>query len=227
MKNLLQIQGISKSYDNSKVKNEVLDEIDYTFYEGKFYTITGKSGSGKSTLLHILSGLCAPTKGEVIFLDKKIFSLKEEELSNLKLKYFGFIFQAFHLLPELCALENILLPVHLSNKKVDQEYLNQILIHLNIEDLKERYPFELSGGEQQRIAIARAMINKPSVIFADEPTGNLDEVNSSEVIQLLLDSQKKFNQTIILVTHDLSIAKKADIQLRMKNKKIHEIKSND
>lgn len=207
---ILNGKGLKKIYTMGDAKTIALNGIDITFKENTFYAITGKSGSGKSTLLHILSGMDKPTKGQVIFQDKNIGELNDKELSAVKRKKFGFIFQAYNLLPELCALENILLPAYLDDTTIDKEHFKKIVSALHLTKLVKKYPVQLSGGEQQRVAIARALINKPQIVFADEPTGNLDQHNSNEVVKLLAKTQMEFQQTIIMVTHDIDAAKKAD-----------------
>ena len=168
------------------------------------------SGSGKSTLLHLLGGVDIPTEGKVILDGVDIYSLKERELSILRRRKVGFIFQFYNLLPVLTAKENIEMPVLLDNKKMDKDYLEELLSILGLKDRQNHLPSQLSGGQQQRVSIGRALANKPSIIFADEPTGNLDTKNSKEIIELLRYSVKKYNQTLVIITHDLNIANIAD-----------------
>lgn len=210
MKYILAVENLKKTYQTGEVKTNALRGVDFRFAEDRFYAIVGKSGSGKSTLLHLLGGLDRPTEGRILFQGKDISKLRDMEISKIKREKFGFIFQSYNLLPELCALENILLPLYLSNQEADKKYLNQVMKSLGLEDKKRKYPSQLSGGEQQRVAIARAMINKPKIIFADEPTGNLDQSTGEEVADLLIETGRKFSQTIILVTHDTDLAKRAD-----------------
>lgn len=214
---LLNAENVKKVYQMGETKVYALNGIDLKIYENTFYSIIGKSGSGKSTLLHILSGMDRPTEGKVVFQGKDISSLKDKELSQMKRKEFGFVFQAYHLLPELCVLENVLLPVYLDQAEPDKKYLDKIMTCLGIKDKYRKFPSQLSGGEQQRVAIARALINKPKIIFADEPTGNLDQQNSDEFIDLLVDSSRTFHQTIVLVTHDMDIAQRADQVIYIKD----------
>ena len=177
---------------------------------GEFLAIVGESGSGKSTLLNLLGALDTPTSGKVIIDGKDIFSMKEEELTVFRRRNIGFIFQAFNLIPELTVEQNILFPILLDYQKPDQAYLEELLTVLNLQKRRKHLPGQLSGGQQQRVAIGRALITKPSLILADEPTGNLDTENSSEVIALLKDASRKYRQTIIMITHNQSIAQAAD-----------------
>ena len=172
--------------------------------------LLGKNGSGKSTLLHLIGGVDIPSSGEVIIDGKNIYKLKEKELSILRRRKLGFIFQFSNLIPVLTAQENIEMPVLLDNEKIDKKYMNELLRILGLEERKNNYPSQLSGGQQQRVSIGRALANKPSIILADEPTGNLDSKNSKEVLELLKYCAKKYNQTLILITHDINIAKSAD-----------------
>lgn len=210
MSKLLEVENLHKIYSAGEAKTHALRGINYTFFDHRFYAIVGKSGSGKSTLLHIISGMESPTEGSVSYRSVKINNMRDAEISKMKRQKFGFVFQAYHLLPELCVLENILLPADLNKQKADKAYVNEILKTLGLQDKIRKYPSQLSGGEQQRVAIARALINKPEVIFADEPTGNLDQQNGRAVIDLFVKLQKRFQQTIILVTHDKDVAACAD-----------------
>jgi putative ABC transport system ATP-binding protein len=207
---ILKIQGLKKIYGKEGNKVEALKEIDLSINKGEFVAIVGASGSGKSTLLHLLGGLDRPTEGKVIIDGEDIYSYKEERLAIFRRRKVGFIFQFFNLLPVLDVEENIALPALLDNDKVDKAYLSEIIKLLGLEDRKNHLPSELSGGQQQRVSIGRALLNKPSIILADEPTGNLDSKNSKEVIELLKFSAKKYNQTLILITHDVNIASSAD-----------------
>nr|WP_300005171.1 ABC transporter ATP-binding protein [Tissierella sp.] len=207
---ILEAVDIEKTYGKGKLKVEALKKSNLKLEEGVFYAIIGKSGSGKSTLLHILGGLDKPTNGKLFLEEESVFDLKDSELALLRRRRIGFIFQSFNLLDEHTVLENILMPIHLDGRGVDQEHLDEVISTLGIKDKINFYPDELSGGERQRVAIGRALISKPAIILADEPTGNLDENTGIEVLKLIKDLAKKFNQTIILVTHDLEIAKTAD-----------------
>lgn len=210
MNKLLEAVNLQKTYSSGEVQTHALRGIEFTFFSNRFYAVTGKSGSGKSTLLHLLSGMETPTKGEVLYRSQNLGIMKDAELSKLKRQKFGFVFQSYNLLPELCVLENIMLPADLGRQKPDKTYIRKILSAMGIQDKIRKYPSQLSGGEQQRTAIARALVNKPEIIFADEPTGNLDQQNGQAVIELLAKLRKHFQQTIILVTHDKDIAAYAD-----------------
>jgi putative ABC transport system ATP-binding protein len=207
---ILKVQGLIKSYGKEGNKVEALKGIDLSINKGEFVAIVGASGSGKSTLLHLLGGLDRPTAGKVIIDGEDIYGYKEERLAIFRRRKIGFIFQFFNLLPVLDVEENIALPALLDNDKIDKAYLAEIIKLLGLEDRKHHLPSELSGGQQQRVSIGRALLNKPSIILADEPTGNLDSKNSKEVIELLKYSAKKYNQTLILITHDVNIAASAD-----------------
>ncbi|MBE6069059.1 MAG: ABC transporter ATP-binding protein [Clostridium lundense] len=207
---ILKVQGLKKIYGKEGNKVEALKGVDLIINKGEFVAIVGASGSGKSTLLHLLGGLDRPTEGKVIIDGEDIYKYKEEKLAIFRRRKIGFIFQFFNLLPILDVEENIALPALLDNDKVDKKYLTEIIKLLGLEDRKNHLPSELSGGQQQRVSIGRALLNKPSIILADEPTGNLDSSNSKEVIELLKYSAKKYNQTLILITHDVNIASSAD-----------------
>ena len=209
MKIVLEAVNLGKLYYTGQVKTCALKGVTYKFYENKFYAIVGKSGSGKSTLLHLLGGMDRPTEGKVLYRSQNISELSDSELSMIKRRKFGFVFQAYNLLPELCVMENILLPADLDKQKPETAYVKEILHTLGLMDKIRKYPSQLSGGEQQRVAIARAIINRPEIIFADEPTGNLDQYNGKKVIELLGKLYVRFHQTIILVTHDKEISKHA------------------
>lgn len=207
---IVKIQGLKKIYGKEGNKVEALRGIDLSINRGEFIAVVGASGSGKSTLLHLLGGLDRPSEGKVFIDGEDIYSYKEEKLAIFRRRKIGFVFQFFNLLPVLDVEENIALPALLDNDKVDKAYLAEIIKLLGLEDRKHHLPSELSGGQQQRVSIGRALLNKPSIILADEPTGNLDSSNSKEVIELLKFSAKKYNQTLILITHDINIASSAD-----------------
>lgn len=207
---LIEVKNLCKVYGSGEAKVEALKDINLKIEQGEFVAIVGPSGSGKSTLLHLLGGVDKPTSGEVIIKGESIYKLKEKELSILRRRKIGFVFQFFNLIPVLTAEENIEMPVLLDGKKIDREYMNDLLKLLGLENRRKHHPSELSGGQQQRVSIGRALANKPSVILADEPTGNLDSKNSKEILELLKYSAKKYNQTLILITHDINIAKSAD-----------------
>lgn len=207
---MLKTSGLAKTYGMNETAVKALKPTDLEIKEGEFLAIVGPSGSGKSTLLHLLAGLDKPSAGKVFINEQDIYELSENELSRYRRQNIGFIFQAFNLIPILSAEENIKLPVLMDGKKVDEGYIDELMDVLNIKERRKHLPGELSGGQQQRVSIARALANKPSIIFADEPTGNLDSKNSKEVLQLLKSTIEKYNQTLIMITHDGSIAQMAD-----------------
>lgn len=207
---ILRVENLTKKY--GKKNNEVvaLNNVNLSINKGEFVAIVGPSGSGKSTLLHLLGGVDNPSAGKVYIDSVDMYALKEKELSILRRRKVGFVFQSYNLIPVLTAEENILMPILLDHTREDKVYMGELLKILGLEDRKNHLPSELSGGQQQRVSIGRALANKPSIILADEPTGNLDSKNSREIIELLKYSVKKYNQTLILITHDLNIAKMAD-----------------
>lgn len=207
---MVKTSGLAKTYGMNETAVKALKPTDLEIKEGEFVAIVGPSGSGKSTLLHLLAGLDKPSAGKVFINEQDIYELSENELSRYRRQNIGFIFQAFNLIPILSAEENIKLPVLMDGKKVDEGYIDEIMDVLDIKERRKHLPGELSGGQQQRVSIARALANKPSIIFADEPTGNLDSKNSKEVLQLLKSTIEKYNQTLIMITHDGSIAQMAD-----------------
>jgi len=207
---MLKTSGLAKTYGMNETAVKALKPTDLEIKEGEFVAIVGPSGSGKSTLLHLLAGLDKPSAGKVFINEQDIYELSENELSRYRRQNIGFIFQAFNLISILSAEENIKLPVLMDGKKVDEGYIDELMDVLDIKERRKHLPGELSGGQQQRVSIARALANKPSIIFADEPTGNLDSKNSKEVLQLLKSTIEKYNQTLIMITHDGSIAQMAD-----------------
>ena len=207
---LIEVKNLSKLYGSGEAEITALKNINLNIEQGEFVAIVGPSGSGKSTLLHLLGGVDKPSSGEVIIKVESIYKLKEKELAILRRRKLGFVFQFFNLIPVLTAEENIEMPVLLDNGKIDKNYMNELLKLLGLEERRNHHPSELSGGQQQRVSIGRALANKPSIILADEPTGNLDSKNSKEVLELLKYCAKKYNQTLILITHDINIAKSAD-----------------
>ncbi|MTK13946.1 ABC transporter ATP-binding protein [Clostridium sp. OS1-26] len=207
---ILKVENLNKTYGKGENIVEALKDINLSVNKGEFVAIVGASGSGKSTLLHLLGGLDRPTKGKVIIDGESIYNYKEEKLAIFRRRKIGFIFQFFNLIPVLDVEENIALPALLDNDKVDKSYLEEIIEILGLKERKNHLPSELSGGQQQRVSIGRALLNKPSIILADEPTGNLDSKNSKEVIELLKFTARKYNQTLILITHDINIATMAD-----------------
>lgn len=207
---ILKVEDLKKIYGLGNNKVEALKGINLSINKGEFVAIVGASGSGKSTLLHLLGGLDRPTSGKVIIDGESIYDYKEEKLAIFRRRKIGFVFQFFNLIPVLDVEENIALPTLLDNDKIDKAYLNEIIDLLGLKERRTHLPSELSGGQQQRVSIGRALLNKPSIILADEPTGNLDSKNSKEVIELLKYSAKKYSQTLILITHDINIASMAD-----------------
>lgn len=207
---ILKIEKLSKVYGKGDAEVIALNDISFEVEEGEFIAVTGPSGSGKSTLLHTIAGLEKPSSGTVYFYDKDIYKMNKKDLTILRRQKIGIIYQFYNLIPTLTVEENILLPIELDRKKVDKEKLENILKFLNLENRKKHLPNELSGGQQQKVAIGRALMINPTIILADEPTGNLDTKSSSEIIQLLQKANKEYKQTIIMITHNLEIAKLAD-----------------
>ncbi|WP_150844045.1 MULTISPECIES: ATP-binding cassette domain-containing protein [unclassified Clostridium] len=207
---LLRTEGLRKEYGSKDSKVVALKPTNLIINKGEFTAIVGPSGSGKSTLLHLLAALDRPSSGHVYVNDKDIYTMNENDLSAFRRRNIGFIFQAFNLIPILSVEENIKLPLLMDGKKVDDGHIKEIMKALDIESRANHLPGEISGGQQQRTSIARALANKPEIIFADEPTGNLDSKNSNEVLDLLTSSIKRYNQTLVMITHDKDIAKRAD-----------------
>ncbi|KEI95779.1 peptide ABC transporter ATP-binding protein [Clostridium botulinum A2B7 92] len=207
---MLSINKLYRTYGSGETKVDAIKNINLTINQGEFVAIVGASGSGKSTLLHAMAGLDKPTGGNIIIDNQDIYALDIDSLAAFRRKRIGFVFQFFNLIPVLTLEENIQLPILLDHEKIDKDYLNELLDILDLRGRRDHLPSQLSGGQQQRAAIARALINKPSIIFADEPTGNLDKKNSKEVMDLLKLSCKKYKQTLVIVTHDLEIASESD-----------------
>ncbi|MBQ2964926.1 MAG: ABC transporter ATP-binding protein [Clostridia bacterium] len=208
--NIIECKDLTKEYLSGENVVKAVDNVTVGFEQGEFCAVTGPSGSGKSTLLHVLSSLENPTSGTVTYNGEVMSNYNDNQLSILRRRRFGFVFQAYNLVQELTGYENIVLPVMLDRKKVDEKYIKRVIDMLGIEDRLEHLPSALSGGQQQRIAIARALANKPSILFADEPTGNLDGKSGREVLSLLKYVGKEFGITLILVTHDLHVAEQAE-----------------
>ena len=206
---VLQVKDLKKYYGNKPNIIKALDGVSLTVEKGEFIAVVGPSGSGKSTLLHMIGGLDTPSSGNII-IEKQNLRGNNDDLTIFRRRHIGFIFQNYNLVPILNVYNNIVLPLHLDGRQVDQQFLDEVLTYLELEDKKDRMPNSLSGGQQQRVAIARALITKPSVILADEPTGNLDSETSKKVLQLLRETSKKYDQTIIMITHDLEMAKQSD-----------------
>ena len=207
---ILKVENLTKSYGSGEAKVDALKNVNLSIKKGEFVAIVGPSGSGKSTLLHLLGGVDRPTSGKVYINDVDIYNLKEKDLSIFRRRNVGLIYQFYNLIPVLTVKENILLPAELDNRKIDKEYLEDLLKTLDLKERENHLPSELSGGQQQRTSIGRALINRPSIVLADEPTGNLDSKNSKEIVELLKVSVKKYNQTLIMITHDTNIALQAD-----------------
>ncbi|MCU9814917.1 ABC transporter ATP-binding protein [Paraclostridium sp. AKS73] len=220
---IVDIINLSKTYGKGENKLEALKNINISVEKGKFITIIGPSGSGKSTLLNCIARLDSITSGEVILDGEDISKLSDDKLSKIRREEFGFIFQSFNLIPVINVYDNIVLPVSVDGKKEDKDYINTLIKKLGISSQINKFPNELSGGQQQRVAIARALANKPSIIFADEPTGNLDSKTSKEVMDMLCMSVKEFNQTLVMITHDEKIAKMADIVVTIGDGKVKSI----
>jgi len=216
---ILQAENIIKQYRQYDVTVTAVDRCDLRVENGEFVAIIGASGSGKSTLLHICAGLDRPNNGRVLIRGTNLFSMTPDELGRFRGQYTGFVFQKHNLIPQFTALENIMIPTIMCNKEEFrfEEHLKRLVDTLQLGDRLHHLPSELSGGQQQRVAIARAMINRPEVLFADEPTGNLDRANADEVLSLLLKTREALGQTIIMVTHDMEIAAKADRIYKMDN----------
>ncbi|ATO37179.1 peptide ABC transporter ATP-binding protein [Geobacillus thermodenitrificans] len=207
---LLRVERLYKAYGTGENKVEALKYVNLSVEKGEFVVIVGASGSGKSTLLHLIGGLDRPTSGNVFIDGENIYDYNEEKLAIFRRRKIGFIFQFFNLIPVLTVEENISLPALIDHDKVDKAYLNELIDILGLSNRRNHLPSELSGGQQQRVAIGRALLNKPSIILADEPTGNLDSKHSKDIIELLKFTAKKYNQTILLITHDIQIAEMAD-----------------
>ena len=208
--NLLEVNNICKTYGSGETAVHALKKVSFSVPKGEYVAIVGESGSGKSTLLNMIGALDTPTSGKVVIGVKEIFSMNDNRLTVFRRRNIGFIFQAFNLIPELTVEQNIIFPVLLDYQKPDRKYLEELLTVLNLKERRNHLPSQLSGGQQQRVASGRALITRPSLILADEPTGNLDTQNSSEVIALLKEASRKYEQTIIMITHNRSIAQSAD-----------------
>ena len=218
--NILKTSNLKKYYGNGENLVKAIDNDNIDIKEGEFVAIVGKSGSGKSTLLHMMGGLDNPTEGKVYINDKDIFSLKEEKLAIFRRRNIGFIFQNFNLIPSLNVWENITLPVGLDGKEINKTFVTDIINSLGLESKVDALPNTLSGGQQQRVAIARALVARPAIILADEPTGNLDSKTSDEVMSLLKTMIKKYNQTLVMITHDETIAQMADRVIYIEDGKV-------
>ena len=212
---LLEVRDLSKTYGSGEAAVQALKRVSFTVPQGEFVAVVGESGSGKSTLLNMIGGLDTPTAGQVLIDGKDIFAMKELRLTVFRRRNIGFIFQSFNLIPELTVEQNIIFPVLLDYQKPDRRYLEELLAVLGLRERRHHLPSQLSGGQQQRVAIGRALITRPALILADEPTGNLDTRNTSEVITLLKDASRRYEQTIVMITHSQNIAQTADRILRV------------
>ena len=208
--NLLEMSKICKTYGSGEAAVRALKNVSFSVPKGEYVAIVGESGSGKSTLLNMIGALDTPTSGKVLIDGKDTFAMREKNLTIFRRRNIGFIFQAFNLIPELTVEQNIIFPLLLDYQKPDRNYLEELLTVLNLQERRNHLPSQLSGGQQQRVAIGRALITRPSLILADEPTGNLDTQNSNEVIALLREASHKYEQTIIMITHNRMIAQTAD-----------------
>lgn len=217
---ILKSENIVKVYGSGETAVNALNNVSLEVKKGEFVAIVGQSGSGKSTLLHILGAMDSPTSGSLTVDGEDVFALKGEALAEYRRRKVGFVFQFFNLLPVMTAKENIIVPLSLDGRTPDNDYLNEIAETMGISDRLNHYPHQLSGGQQQRVAIARALITKPSIILADEPTGNLDSASGKEILSLLKTTIKKYDQTLILITHDSSIAAEADRIITIKDGKL-------
>ena len=218
----ISVENLTKIYGSGDAQVKALDGVTTSFENGEFVAVIGASGSGKTTLLHMIGGLDSPTGGTVKFDNTDIYALGDKGLSEIRRKKCGFVFQFFNLIPELTARENIILPILLDNGKVDDSYIGELSEMLGISDRLTHFPSQMSGGQQQRAAIARAMANDPQILLCDEPTGNLDEKSGEAVIELLRETQRKFGKTVIIITHDNKIAARADRIIRISDGRIVE-----
>lgn len=217
---MLKVENLKRYYKTNDVEVKALDGVSFDVEKGEFISIIGASGSGKSTLLHLLGGLDYPTSGKVLIDGTDIYALKDDERTIFRRRNIGFVFQAYNLLPMLNVYENIIIPFGLDGDKVDKKYVDSVIDILEISDQKYKMPNELSGGQQQRVAIARALVTKPSLILADEPTGNLDSKSSSQVVYLLKKINKELGNTILMITHDDAVAQAAEKTLRIEDGKL-------
>ncbi|MCC0630805.1 MULTISPECIES: ABC transporter ATP-binding protein [unclassified Clostridioides] len=214
---ILKVENLNKVYGKNENELHVLKSINLNIEENKFIAVVGASGSGKSTLLNCMAGLDKPTDGKIYYNNEEISNMPDGKLADIRINNFGFVFQNFNLVPVVNVYDNIIMPSLLENKKIDKNYLEKLLERLQIKDKIKKFPNELSGGQQQRVAIARALINKPKIIFADEPTGNLDTKSTKEVMSILRECVNDYNQTLIMITHNDMIAKEADICIKIQD----------
>ena len=219
---ILKVEKLTKVYGKGSTEVRALDDVSFSVNKGEFVAIVGASGSGKSTLLHLLGGVDRPTSGKVYIDGEDIFKLNDEKLAIFRRRQVGLIYQFYNLIPILNAEENITLPLSLDNRKVDEEELNDLIKLLGLQNRKKHLPNELSGGQQQRVSIGRALITHPTIVLADEPTGNLDSKSSDEIVALLKKSNKEYKQTIVMITHNMEIAKEADRIIKIEDGRIVE-----
>ena len=217
---IVETKNLKKYYQSGNNMVKALDGVDFRVKSEEFVSIIGKSGSGKSTLLHMIGGLDTPTSGDVVIAGKNLAGLTKEQLAVFRRRKIGFVFQSYNLVPDLNVYENVILPIELDGKRIDKEFVNEILELLQLDEKLESMPNMLSGGQQQRVAIARAIATKPQILLCDEPTGNLDTATSHDVLGLLKIVAKQFRQTIVLITHDHDIAQMADRIVRIEDGKI-------
>ncbi len=217
---ILRVENLKKIYGKGDAQVTAINDISFEVEEGEFVAIIGSSGSGKTTILHTIAGLEKPTSGKVYFYDKSIYEMNKRDLTILRRQKIGIIYQFYNLIPTLNVEENITLPVELDKQKVDKKRLSEITKFLGIDNRRKHLPNEISGGQQQKVAIGRALMINPTIILADEPTGNLDTKSSNEIIELLKKTNKEYKQTIIMITHNLDIAKQADRIIQIEDGKI-------
>ena len=221
--NILEVQDLCKAYGKGEARVQALDHVNFSVGKGEFIAIVGESGSGKSTLLNVVGALDNPTSGKVLIDGQEVFSMPEKELTVFRRRNIGFIFQSFHLIPELNVEQNITFPLLLDYRKPDRRYVEELLGILGLKERRKHLPGQLSGGQQQRVAIGRALAARPAIIMADEPTGNLDSGNSREVIALLKSMSAKYSQTILMITHNESHADATDRVLRMTDGRLKDL----
>ena len=217
---IIKVENLKKTYGKGDAEVVAVNDVSFEVEEGEFIAIIGPSGSGKTTILHTIAGLEKPTSGKVYFYDKSIYDMNKKDLTILRRQKIGIIYQFYNLIPTLNIEENITLPVELDKQKVDRKKLTEITKFLGIDNRRKHLPNEISGGQQQKVAIGRALMINPTIILADEPTGNLDTKLSNEIIQLLKKTNKEYNQTVIMITHNLDIAKQADRIIQIEDGKI-------
>ena len=219
---IVKLEHVTKIYGEGDTRVWGLDDVRLTINKGEIVSVVGASGSGKSTLLHVMGGVDTPNSGNVIVDGRDITTLSDEEMSVFRRRKIGFVFQSYHLIPVLTVEENINMPILLDHRKPDREYIDHVIEMLGIKDRKKHLPSQLSGGQQQRVAIARALANRPALILADEPTGALDSRNGNEVMTLLQDSVRKLDQTLVIITHNIDLAREADRIIKIADGKIVE-----